>query len=256
MDIEQNKLFWNATMDELKDGFVKKDNHYRCLICDAKFEEGRIYEYDDKLYDAKKYAQIHIQDEHTSMLSYLLNMNSSFNGISEIQRKVISLVAWDFSDKDIAKELGVASSTIRNHRFKLRQKEKQAKIFLTLMELLNSNDDNKLIKLDDEILCDSHKTATALDDRYNITDKDKKNTLKNYMDENGALKTFPSKAKKKIIILEAISSNFSKGKMYSEKELNRILKRIYEDYATIRRSLIEYGFIERTDDCKSYWVKE
>lgn len=50
--------------------------------------------------------------------------------------------------------------------------------------------------------------------------------------------------------------NFKQGKIYSEKEVNRILKRIYEDNATLRRALIEYGFMERSNDCKSYWVKE
>ena len=35
-----------------------------------------------------------------------------------------------------------------------------------------------------------------------------------------------------------------------------ILKRIYEDNATIRRYLIEYGFLDRSKDCSKYWVKE
>lgn len=256
MDIESNKLFWDASLEELKNGIIEDENEYKCIICEATFEKGRIYELDENLYDAKKFAQIHIENEHDSMLNYLLNMNSSFTGITEIQRNVLSLIASGLSDNEVSKKLGVASSTIRNHRYKLRQKEKQAKIFLTLMDLLSQNTSKKIVKLEDETLCDSHKTANALDDRYNITDKEKKSTIKNYMDETGALKTFPSKAKKKIIILEAIVQNFSKGRMYSEKEVNRILKRINEDYATIRRSLIEYGFVDRTDDCKSYWVKE
>ncbi|RIJ63707.1 DUF2087 domain-containing protein [Rummeliibacillus sp. POC4] len=28
------------------------------------------------------------------------------------------------------------------------------------------------------------------------------------------------------------------------------------DYVSLRRYLIEYGFMERTDDCSIYWVKE
>ncbi|MCI1580038.1 MAG: DUF2087 domain-containing protein, partial [Clostridium beijerinckii] len=73
---------------------------------------------------------------------------------------------------------------------------------------------------------------------------------------NGGLKSYPAREKKKIIVLEEISRNFSKGKQYSEKEINRILKRVYEDYVTIRRALIEYGFIERKKDGSSYWIKE
>ena len=41
-----------------------------------------------------------------------------------------------------------------------------------------------------------------------------------------------------------------------EKDINKILKRIYDDNATIRRYLIEYGFFDRSKDCSKYWVKE
>lgn len=57
-------------------------------------------------------------------------------------------------------------------------------------------------------------------------------------------------------ILWEIVKNFSTGRTYTEKEINRVLKRIFEDYATIRRALIDYGFIDRSNDCTKYWVKE
>lgn len=110
--------------------------------------------------------------------------------------------------------------------------------------------------MDNEEICDAHNSATTLDDRYNITDKEKDQTIKNYMTEEGALKNFPAKEKKKIIILEEIMKSFSKGKVYSEKDINKTLKRIYDDNATIRRYLIEYGFLDRSKDCSKYWVKE
>ena len=165
-------------------------------------------------------------------------------------------MASGLTDKEIALKLGVAQSTIRNHRFKLREKEKQSRLFLAIMELLSDGTKKNINILEKDTLCDAHKTATTLDDRYNITDKERKSTIKNYMDENGAIKTYPAKEKKKIIVLSEVVKNFSHGKKYSEKEINRILKRIYEDYATIRRALVEYGFIERSSDCSAYWVKE
>ena len=52
------------------------------------------------------------------------------------------------SDKDIQKELEIgSSSTIRNHRFVFREKERQAKVFLALMELLNENNVNDKMKM-------------------------------------------------------------------------------------------------------------
>lgn len=256
MDVKSNELFWSAEVEEVKKGFIENEDGYKCIICEEVFQHGRIYEIDSVLYDAGKAAELHVEEKHGIMLEYILDMNSSFTGISEVQRELIKLMAKGLNDKEIAKELGVAQSTIRNHRYKLREKEKQAKLFLAMMDLLSKETNKKINKLDKEIICDAPKTATTLDDRYNITDKEKKNIIENYMNENGGLKSYPSKEKKKIIVLEEIVKNFSRGKMYSEKELNRILKRIYEDYATIRRALIEYGFIERTNDCSSYWIKE
>lgn len=193
---------------------------------------------------------------HNSSLGYLLNMNSDFTGISEIHREVIKLMAQGLSDKDIATNLGIAQSTIRNHRFKLREKEKQSRLFLAAMELLSDASSKGINVLDREVITDPHKTATTLDDRYNITDKEREVTIKAYMDETNALKSYPAKEKKKIIVLGEIVKNFSTGRTYTEKEINRVLKRIFEDYATIRRALIEYGFIDRSNDCTKYWVKE
>jgi len=256
MDIKSIELFWSATIDEVKKGYIETGEDYKCIICEETFQKGRIYEIKSELYDARKTTEIHIEEKHSSMLEYLLGMNSTFTGVSDVQRELITLISQGLSDKEIATKIGVATSTIRNHRYKLREKEKQAKLFLAMMDLLSKNTNKKINKLEKEVICDAHKTATTLDDRYNITDKEKNDVIKNYMDENKGLKNYPAKEKKKIIILEEITKNFIKGKTYSEKEINRVLKRIYEDYPTIRRALIEYGFVERSNDCSSYWVKE
>jgi hypothetical protein len=256
MDIKTNELFWDASIEEVEKGFVENEVEYRCIVCEEAFQKGQIYEIDSKLYDARKATELHIEEAHESMLKYLLEMNSAFTGVSEVQGELMGLISQGLSDKEIATKLGVAPSTIRNHRYKLREKEKQAKLFLAMMNLLSASTNKKINKLDKEVICDPHKSAAAVDDRYNITDKEKKETIKAYMEENGALKNFPARAKKKIIVLEEIAKNFSKGKMYSEKEINRVLKRIYEDFVSLRRALIEYGFIERKNDGSSYWVKE
>lgn len=256
MNENDKELFWEANVDEVKKGYIELEDCYKCIICEEEFEKGRVYEINSNFYDCKKAMEIHILEKHGSTLNYLLNMNPTFIGVSQVQREVLFLMAMGLSDKEIAIKLGVAQSTIRNHRYKLREKEKQARLFLAMMELISTNAKKNLTVLDKEMLCDAHKTATTIDDRYNITDKERETTIKNYIDETGAIKTFPSKEKKKIIILTEIVKNFSKGKKYSEKEINRILKRVYEDYATIRRALVEYGFIERSNDCSSYWVKE
>ncbi len=252
----EKELFWGAELEDLKKGYLEDENFFKCIICEEEFEKGQIYNCNSKLYEAEKACKIHLEEKHGSMLEYLINMNSKFTGISDVQKEIITLMAEGISDKEMAVKLGVAPSTIRNHRYKLREKEKQAKLFLTMMELLSNNTNKKITKLDDTEICDAHKTAAQVDDRFNITEKEIEAVKKAYFTEEGGIKNFPSKEKKKIIVLRIIAANFKTGTTYSEQEINRILKRIYEDYVTIRRAMIEYGFLSRTDDCKKYWVKE
>lgn len=251
-----NDLFWSANISEIEKGFIETEENIKCLICEENFTKGRIYEIEGSLYEAKKAAEIHILNRHKSMLSYLLNMNSSYTGISSSQKSVIELMALGLTDKEISKRLGIANSTIRNYRYKLREKEKQAKVFLATMNLLSKNTNRDINILEEDKICDPHKGATTLDDRFNITSEEKRKVIETYMDINGGLRSYPSKEKKKVILLGEIIKNFNIGKKYSEKEINRVLKRIFEDYATIRRALIEYGFLDRSNDCSEYWVKE
>ena len=44
---------------------------------------------------------------------------------------------------------------------------------------------------------------------------------------------------------------FEPGQYYDEREVNRILKRYNDDYATLRRYLVDEGFMSR--DAGKYW---
>ena len=97
-----------------------------------------------------------------------------------------------------------------------------------------------------------------VDERYAITVEEKEKVVATYFKDglDGTLATFPSKEKRKIIVLQHILTRFEAKRIYSEKEINAILKSIYADFATIRRYLIEYGFMERSKDCMEYWIKK
>ncbi len=91
-----------------------------------------------------------------------------------------------------------------------------------------------------------------------ITDQEKEKVLTNYFKQGieGKLYTFPSKEKRKLIILEAIIKHFDADQRYTEKEVNQILKPVHRDFALIRRALIDYRFMDRSEDCREYWVME
>jgi len=91
---------------------------------------------------------------------------------------------------------------------------------------------------------------------YTQTDLDK--VLSGYFSsvEPLRLREFPSKQKRQYIALEIIVKTFEPTKEYNEKEVNDILSEIYPDYVSLRRSLVDYQFLERTRDCSKYWVKK
>lgn len=97
-----------------------------------------------------------------------------------------------------------------------------------------------------------------MSEKYGITSEEKEKVLDNYFkgDFSNEIEIFPSKEKKKIIILEHIVTRFKQNQTYSESELNEILKKIYHDYVSIRRYLIEYSFFDRSKDGSLYWIKE
>src|SRR5690606_30567120 len=86
---------------------------------------------------------------------------------------------------------------------------------------------------------------------------EKQKVLSTYFKDgkDGKLDTFPSKEKRKLIVLQNIIQHFKVTKIYTEKEVNEILKQIYDDVVTIRRYLIEYGFMERNKDGSGDWGK-
>lgn len=223
-------------------GFYQQGENYHCLYCDTITEIGCVYPHEEKFLEAKKFMQVHVDSKHQGPLAALLQLPKEETGLSETQQEILTLFAQNIDDKFIAQRLGVTTSTVRNHRFKLKEKQRQAQVFLSIMTLLGQTD----------ILL-PHNNAKMLDDRYDITPEEQKKVLATYRDENGYIKTLPAKEKRKLILLADIVSHFELNKNYHETALNEILKQYVADFVTVRRYLIEYGFMARTKDGSSYW---
>lgn len=248
MDIDK------LSIEELKKGyrFDKDTNTYICNTCSNVYEVGEIYPFDGRFFEASRAASIHVNTSHGDNLKHLLYNDSKYNTFTDNQKELLYLIYSDLSDKEIAKKLEVSPSTVRHQRFIFREKAKQAKMYLAIYEQVMETK-----SIDDERMVPISSNATMVDDRYVTTEKEKENILKTAFESLSPLrlKTFSKKEKKKVIILTKIAEQLKQGKHYTEKELNQILKEIYDDYAVIRRYLVEYGFVERTKDGKEYWLK-
>ncbi|WP_430131109.1 DUF2087 domain-containing protein [Priestia aryabhattai] len=56
------------------------------------------------------------------------------------------------------------------------------------------------------------------------------------------------------MILLYISRKFKKNTYYTEKEVNEVLKGVFEDFVMIRRYLIDYKLLNRNKEGTKYWV--
>ncbi len=251
MDIAD--IFWNASLEELKRGYIIEKDTFICLLCGEKVEKGIVYPYENRLYEAERFMRVHIESAHGSVFDYLIGMDKKLTGLTDHQKSLLRLFYQGKPDSEIQQELGIGStSTIRHHRFALKEKERQAKTFLAMMELLKEKDEYAPAFLP------VHKTARMVDDRYNITKEEQKKIILKYFPDgtNHSLVKFPPKEKQRLVVLQEIAKRLEIDHIYDEKELNEILKGAYDDYVLIRRYLIEYGFIDRKPDGSQYWLKK
>jgi hypothetical protein len=68
----------------------------------------------------------------------------------------------------------------------------------------------------------------------------------------GMLNTYPAQDRKKFVVLANLADMFEGNKTYTALEVNQKLKSRFEDVATLRRDLIEFGFFERSADGREY----
>lgn len=69
--------------------------------------------------------------------------------------------------------------------------------------------------------------------------------------EGDRLKSLPAQPKKADVIIVWFAERFQPGVYYSEKQVNEMIQRHYEDYATVRRSMIDMGLMTRENGV--YW---
>lgn len=79
--------------------------------------------------------------------------------------------------------------------------------------------------------------------------------INTFLDSEGRIKHWPKKTEKKKAVLQYLSCKFEIGQMYTEKEVNELIKswHSFNDLFILRRGMIEMGFMCRTKDGSQYW---
>lgn len=69
--------------------------------------------------------------------------------------------------------------------------------------------------------------------------------LRAFMDEHGRLRVMPTRSSRLLVVLDRLAQLFEPGERYEEPEVDRRLRAAHADVATLRRHLVDHGFLTR-----------
>jgi hypothetical protein len=69
--------------------------------------------------------------------------------------------------------------------------------------------------------------------------------------KDGRLTSIPASHKKKLVVLRWLATEVPPGTRLSERQISALLERYHPDFATLRRELVDNGFLER--ERSVYW---
>lgn len=244
--------FWDAPLEDLKSGRVDDGHNVTCLLCGFTREKGIIYPVKDQLCQADKAVELHIRESHGSVFDFLINLDRKWTGLTDHQSRLMQLFAQGLGDEEVRAQMDIGSaSTIRNHRFILKEKERQARVFLVLAELLKQKDSRapRILNIPPQ--------AIPADERWNATEEEQRALELKFFPPalGGRLERYPLKEKQRVAILRVLAGDFEPARHYSEKEVTEILRQRYDDPTLLRRQLIEHGLLEREGGGGEYWLK-
>ena len=184
-------------------------------------------------------------EQEVERTEYLLEF---FKALADEKRlQIVGLLArQDYSVEEMAAILNLSSATVSHHLRRLVQiglvsARADQHYHVYSLQLQTLRDMSQQILSQDKL----QETTEHLDlDAYD------RKVLRDYM-EDGRLKLIPRQWKKREVILRYLAEQFEFDRRYSENEVNEIISRTHEDYATLRRALIDSGRMARERDV--YW---
>lgn len=242
-----------VALEQLTAGYASTGSAHACLFCGESFQKGHVYPQGADLVEAGLAMRNHIASTHGSTFQALLALGKMGTGLSDTQRTLLGHFYSGLSDREIQPLAGgVSLSTIRNHRFALREKARQARVFLALMDLLagrRQDSGPRFIEIPG--------TKSADDERFAITQAEFDRIIRSHFPDgpDGRLSSLPKKEKRKVAVLIQILERFDAARRYTQGEVNEILMTASKDYTTLCRYLVDYGFLGRTRDGAEYWVE-
>lgn len=164
--------------------------------------------------------------------------------LADPQRLAIAgmLAGGDRTADELAEAAGITLGRVHKHLNRL-----------TATGVVRVNDDRHTYRLDPETLRWAAEQVGPPRDAglaLGAATDDEETVLRTFF-RNGRLTEIPAKESKRRIVLERIALEFEPGRHYDEQQVNAIVGRFFSDYASLRRYLVDEGFLDREGGV--YW---
>jgi biotin operon repressor len=180
-----------------------------------------------------------LQPESISDLAHLLKVIAD-----ETRLRILGALAErPRTGKELAEELELTAPTISHHMRKLTE---------VGIVLSRTDAQRQWYRLNSDLLLASRRVPTSVKaasapEVEGDDDADARFRAKVIRDffENERLKEIPAQRKRRVIVLQHLMERFSPEVTYREADVNALLRTAHEDVATLRRELVDYGFMQR-----------
>jgi biotin operon repressor len=164
--------------------------------------------------------------------------------LADPQRLAIAglLADRDRSPADLAAATGITVARVHKHLNRL-----------TATGVVRVNDDRQTYRLDPETLRWAAEQVGPTRDAglaLGAATDDEEAVLRTFF-RDGRLTEIPAKESKRRIVLERIALEFDPGVRYDEPTVNAVVGRFHADHASLRRYLVDEGFLDR--EAGVYW---
>ncbi|MCZ8520699.1 MULTISPECIES: DUF2087 domain-containing protein [Paenibacillus] len=163
-------------------------------------------------------------------------------------RMLILLAQGECSGQQLAERLHLAPATVTHHAAKLREaallRERREKntIYFSVSEYFVRGHAQASLELIFKNPPPDKEESSVENEKLQAS------VFKHFFTKEGKLIRIPAQYKKKLIALGRIARELEKGRAYTERELNEVIKAYHEDFATIRREFIMHHFMFREKD--------
>jgi predicted transcriptional regulator len=161
--------------------------------------------------------------------------------------RIVGLLARrDYAVGELAQELGLREPTVSEHLATLREAG---------LVRIRPEGTSRIYSFDSAALNTLNKTVFSREKMAALVDEApdaaEQRVLKTFV-KDGRITAFPATLGKQLVLLRWIAQQIEPAREYSEKEISAFLSQFNEDYATLRRELVDWHFMTR--EAGRYWL--